>query len=520
MAKTRRPGLVLASASVVNALIWMPVSAIAVALPAIHDDLGSSFTGLQWMINGYTLAVAALLVLMGRIGDLFGRKRLFLIGCALFSGGALVAALAQSTTWLIAAMPVVGVGAAIAGPTSLALVVDAFPTRRQGWAIGIWGAASGLGSAIGPAVGGLLTQGINWRAVLWINVPLVLAALAVAARAARESREPGDQHHVDAPGALTLAGALTAGILALMQGAIWGWGSPGVIALLLAALILGTSFVVLDLRAQAPLVPLREFANRAFVGSSIVLLIGNLVLASLLFILPLYLQNITEHSPLEAGLLLLPLTATLMVLSPLSGVMTDRIGPRVPMMAGIVATAVGVYLLSDLHAGSSPAALVPGLLVLGVGFGLEITPVNVAALQSIPAIRRGTASGVLIALGMLGSTIGIAAFGAAFGALGRDRLPDRLEKAHVTVSPDEVSTLDTVLTGADSAEHALQGFSHTRAARIDRVVETTFVSALNDVLKVEALVALLALAGAALVPRRRATPVSTVPATGQPARGP
>src|SRR5690349_4382342 len=137
MATTRRPGLVLASASVVNALIWMPVSAIAVALPAIHDDLGSSFTGLQWMINGYTLAVAALLVLMGRIGDLFGRKRLFLIGCGLFSAGALVAALAQSTTWLIAAMPVVGVGAAIAGPTSLALVVDAFPTERQGWAIGI-----------------------------------------------------------------------------------------------------------------------------------------------------------------------------------------------------------------------------------------------------------------------------------------------------------------------------------------------------------------------------------------------
>ena len=512
--------MVLASASVVNALIWMPVSAIAVALPAIHDDLGSSFTELQWVINGYTLAVAALLVLMGRVGDLFGRKRLFCIGCAVFSAGALVAALAQSTTWLIAAMPVVGVGAAIAGPTSLALVVDAFPTRRQGTAIGIWGAASGLGAAVGPAVGGLLTQGIDWRAVLWINVPLVLVALFVAAATARESRDPGDDRRVDAPGALTLAGALTAGILALAQGATWGWGSPGVIALLAAALILGTSFVVLDLRVGAPLVPLREFGHRAFVGSSVVLLIGNIVLASLLFILPLYLQNITEHSALDAGLLLLPLTATLMVLSPVSGLVTDRIGPRVPMMAGIVTTAVGVYLLSDLHAGSSPAALVPGLLVLGVGFGLEITPVNVAALQSVSATRRGTASGVLIALGMLGSTLGIAAFGAAFGALGRDRLPDRLAKAHVTVSSDQVETLDTVLTGADSAEHALEGFSRSRATRIDHVVETTFVSALNDVLKVEALVALLALAGAAVVPRRRPRASSPLPAASQPARGP
>lgn len=512
--------MVLASASVVNALIWMPVSALAVALPAIHDELGSSFTELQWMITGYTLAVAALLVVMGRIGDLFGRRRLFLIGCAVFSMGALLAALAQSTTWLIAAMPVVGVGAAIAGPTSLALVVDAFPTGRQGWAIGIWGAASGLGSALGPAVGGLLTQGIDWRAVLWINVPIVLAALAVAAAAARESREPADEARIDGPGAMTLAGALTAGILALMQGATWGWGSPGVVALLVAALVLGTAFVLIDLRVRAPLVPLREFAQRAFVGSSVVLVIGNIVLASLLFILPLYLQNIVERSALSAGLVLLPATATLMLLSPVSGVITDRIGPRPPMMAGIVATAVGVYLLSDLHAGSSPAALIPGLLVIGFGFGLVITPVNVAALQSVPTARRGTASGVLIALGMLGSTLGIAAFGAAFGALGRDRLPDQLARSHVTVSSDEVETLDTVLTGADSAEHALEGYSPARAARIDRAVETTFVSALDDVLKVEAVVALLALGGAAVIPRRRRRAPSRPLATSEPARGP
>ena len=512
--------MVLAATSVVNALIWMPLSAIAIALPAVHDELGSSFTELQWMLNAYALAVAALLVVMGRIGDLFGRRRLFLIGCGVFSLGALAAALAQSTTWLIAAMPIMGVGAAIAGPTSLALVVDAFPTERQGWAIGIWGAASGLGAAIGPAMGGVLTQGINWRAVLWINVPLVLVALVVAAVSARESREPGDRHRVDAPGALTLAGALTAGILALMQGGTWGWGSLGVVALLAAAVVLGASFVVLDLRVRTPLVPLREFAQRAFVGSSVVLLIGNIVLASLLFILPLYLQNITERSALTAGLLLLPLTATLMILSPISGVITDRIGPRVPMMAGIVATAVGVYLLSDLHAGSSPWALVPGLLVLGVGFGLEITPVNVAALQSVSTTRRGTASGVLIALGMLGAALGIAAFGAAFGALGRDRLPDQLARSHVTVSSDEVDTLDTVLTGADSAEHALAGYSHARAERIDRVVETTFVSSLDDVLKVEALVALLALGGAMVVPRRRRESPSPIRATGEVARGP
>jgi MFS-type transporter involved in bile tolerance (Atg22 family) len=252
----------------------------------------------------------------------------------------------------------------------------------------------------------------------------------------------------------------------------------------------------------------------------VVLVIGNIVLASLLFILPLYLQNIVERSALSAGLVLLPATATLMLLSPVSGMITDRIGPRPPMMAGIVATAVGVYLLSDLHAGSSPAALIPGLLVIGVGFGLVITPVNVAALQSVPTARRGTASGVLIALGMLGSTLGIAAFGAAFGALGRDRLPDQLARSHVTVSSDEVETLDTVLTGADSAEHALEGYSPARAARIDRAVETTFVSALDDVLKVEAVVALLALGGAAVIPRRRRQAPSRPLTTSEPARGP
>jgi hypothetical protein len=319
---------------------------------------------------------------------------------------------------------------------------------------------------------------------------------------------------------VTLGGGLTALVLAVMQGGTWGWGSPGVIALLAAAAVLTTAFIVIDLRARAPLVPFREFASRPFVCSAAVLLIGNVVLASLLFILPLYLQNIDERSALASGLLLLPATATLMVLSPISGVITDRLGPRPPMVAGVLATALGVYLLSTIDVDSGPSQLAPGLVAIGVGFGLQITPVNVAAIQSVPEARRATASGILIALGMLGATLGIAAFGTVFGAIGRADLPDNLSSAGVHVDSDEVRTLDTLLTGSDNSQAALKGFSRKTDDRIERAVDDTFVSALDDVLKIEAALALAAVVAAGMIPGRGPARRRRVPAPAAASRAP
>jgi len=488
--------------SVMSALIWIPTSEVPVALPDIHDELGSSFTDLQWMVNAYTLAVASLLVVMGRVGDLFGRRRLFIVGCVVFCVGALAAATAQDTAWLIAGAAIVGVGAAIAGPASLALIVDAFPAGRQGWAIGIWGAASGVGAALGPFIGGLLTHAIDWRAIFWVNVPLVLGALALAAYACRESRaERGAS--VDAPGALTFGAGLIALILALGQGVTWGWDSPGVIVLLAAAAILGASFVAIDLRASSPLIPFREFGSRSFLIALGVLLIGNVVLASLLFVLPLQLQNINDRTALEAGVLLLPATATIFVLSPISGVLTDRLGPRLPMIAGILFAALGVFLLSTVEAGDSAGALIPGLVAVGVGFGLQITPVNVAAVQAVPALRRATASGILLTTGMVGATLGVATFAATFGGIARDNLPDRLTEAGVSVSASETETLDGVVTGSDRAQKAVEGYSRAKADEIERAVDESFVSALDDVLKAEAALQLLAALLAFGLPRRR-----------------
>jgi len=488
--------------SVISALMWMPTSEIPVALPDIHDELGSSFTGLQWMVNAYTLAVAALLVVMGQVGDLFGRRRLFIVGGFVFCAGAIVAATAQNTAWLITGVAILGVGSAIAGPSSLALIVDAFPTGRQGWAIGVWGAASGIGSALGPLIGGGLTNAIDWRAIFWVNVPLVLGAVALAAYVCRESRAE-DRGGVDTPGALTFAAGLTALILALGQGGVWGWDSPAVLALLAAAVVLCVSFVAIDLRSSSPLIPFREFGDRSFLISLGVLLIGNVTLAAVLFVLPLQLQNIDDRSALAAGVLLLPLTAMIFVLSPLSGILTDRLGPRTPMVAGILAVAAGVFLLSTVDVGDGPGALVPGLVVTGIGFGLQITPENVAAIQAVPELRRSTASGILLTTGMVGATLGVATFAAAFGGIARGDLPDALSRAGVSVSASETETLDQVVTGSERSQKAVEGYSRAKAERIERAVDESFVEALGDVFKVIAGLELVAALLALGLPRRR-----------------
>jgi EmrB/QacA subfamily drug resistance transporter len=501
---------VLIAMSVVSALIWMPTSAIAVALPAVHDELDSSFTALQWMINAYTLAVAALLVLMGRIGDIYGRRLLFVIGGVTFSAGSLVAAVAPATGWLIVGVGIAGVGAAMAGPASLALVVDAFPPSSQGRAVGIWGAASGIGSALGPMVGGGLTDAFDWRAVFWINVPLIALAVVFAIIGCKESRTDDVEQSVDTPGAATFGAGLTALILACTQGGTWGWGSPGVIALFVASAVLLGTFVAIDLRARSPLIRFRDYRARSFVISTIVLLLGNIVLASLLFLLPLYLQNILDESAIATGLLLLPATATLMVLSPISGWLTDRFGPRWPMVAGILVAALGSFLLSRVDAGSDPIALLPGLLVIGVGFGLEITPVNVAAVQAVPERVRATASGVLLTTGMVGATLGIAAFGALLGGIARADLPENLAAVGVSLPAGEVETLDKVVVGSERAQDVLDGSSTERADRIDEAVDETFVGALQDVLLVQVALQLVAALVALGLPKRARAPAPSV----------
>lgn len=515
----RRSLLILTAMSVMSALIWMPTSAIPVALPSIHDDLGSPLSDLQWMINAYTLAVAALLVFMGRCGDLFGRRRVFLLGCAVFSLGALSASFAESAGWLIGSVAVIGVGAALAGPASLALIVDAFPPNRQGRAIGIWGAASGLGTSLGPMIGGSLTQGLGWQAVFWVNVPLVLFAGFLAARYCDESRGDRDEASLDVPGAMSFGAGLIALILALGQGGIWGWGSPAVISLLAAAVILLVAFVAIDLRVRAPLIPLREFANRSFVIAQVVLLLGNIVLVSLFFILPLYLQNIQDHTAIAAGAILLPATLTLLVLSPVSGAITDRVGPRLPMLAGILVSALGIYLLSTIEPSSGAGALMPGLIVIGIGFGLEITPINVVAVQAVPVLRRATASGVLLTTGMVGATLGIALFVSVFGSIARGDLPGNLAKVGVSVSSDDTDKLDTVVTGSERAQDALGDFPAAQDAKIEDAIEESFVSALTDGLKGLAAVQLLAALFAFGLPRRSQ---GAVPAGAAPAapRGP
>ncbi len=386
---------------------------VITALPSIRRALGASVSDLEWMVNAYTLTFATLMMTGAALGDLFGRKRIFLIGVSAFTLGSAVAAMSDTTIQLEIARAVQGLGAAFLTPLTLTMLTRVFPEERRAAAIGLWSGISGLGLAIGPLVGGAVINGLPWSAVFWINVPIGIAVIALGLLRLEESF--GERRPLDLPG-LGLAGLGLLGVtFGLIRGNALGWGSATIVSSLAGGLILLGVFIWRERRAANPMLDLSLFRSMGFSAANVSgFMMSAGMFGSILF-LTLYIQQVLGATPLEAGLKTMPWTGTIMIVAPVAGVLAGRIGPRVVVMAGLVGQASALIWLGIISTTTSPYLdLLPAFILGGIGMGLTYAPLAESVMSSVPANRQGQASGSSNAIRELGGVFGIAVLGAVF----------------------------------------------------------------------------------------------------------
>jgi EmrB/QacA subfamily drug resistance transporter len=450
-------------------MIMLDNTVVNVALPSIQRDLNASLSALEWTVNAYTLTFAVLLVTGGRLGDIFGRRRMFLFGVVVFGASSAAIGLAPSDTALVAFRAVQGIGAAFMMPATLSIITNAFPPEQRGTAIGTWAGVSALALAIGPVLGGFLTEQVSWRAIFFINPPIAAGAVAVTLFATRESRDDTVSRTVDYPGIAAITAGLTALVLALVQGNAWGWGSARIISLLAVAVIGLTSFVVIEKRSRAPMVDFNFFRSRTFLGANIVAFIVSFAMLAMFFFIALYMQNILGYSPLQAGVRFLPSTILVMITGPLAGRLTDRIGSRPLMTIGLLAVAAALFIQSRLTVHTGYGLLLPGFMLMGLGMGLVMSPMSTAAMNAVDRTKAGVASGTLSMSRMVGGTFGVAVMGALVTAVGRSKINELLPN----VPAQTRSTIVNALGSGGSAE------GHQAPAQVVSAVHEAFVSALS-----------------------------------------
>jgi EmrB/QacA subfamily drug resistance transporter len=407
-------------------MIMLDNTVVNVALPSIQRDLDADLSSLEWTINAYTLSFAVLLVTGGRLGDIFGRRRMFLAGVVIFAASSAAIGLAPTDAWLVAGRAVQGVGAALMLPATLSIITNAFPAHERGKAIGTWAGVSALALAIGPVLGGFLTESVSWRAIFFLNLPVAIGAVAVTLFAARESRDETVEKRVDIPGIVTVTAGLTALVLALVEGNQWGWGSARILGLLALAVVALTAFVAVEMRTRVPMVDFAFFRSRAFLGANVVAFVVSFAMLAMFFFIALYMQNILGYSPLEAGVRFLPSTIVIMFIAPVSGRLTDRIGPRPLIVSGLTIVAASLLWQSQLDVNTGYGFLLPAFVAMGVGVALTMSPMSTAAMNAVDQTKAGAASGILSMSRMVGGTFGVAALGALVAALGRSKLDELL----------------------------------------------------------------------------------------------
>jgi EmrB/QacA subfamily drug resistance transporter len=390
---------------------------VSTALPVIRTDLGASLEELEWTVNAYTLTFAVLLLTGAALGDRFGRRRMFAIGLTIFTAASAAAALAPSMDALILARAIQGVGGAIVTPLTLTILSDAFPKEKRGLALGAWSGIAGLAVASGPLVGGAVVDGISWQWIFWLNVPLGILLLPLAMRFLRETRGPAST--LD----LTGLGLASAGLLGLVWGLIHGngdgWTSPQIVASLTAGAVLTAGFVAWELRAPAPMLPMRFFRDRAFAaanGASLLMYFG---MFGSIFLLTQFLQTVQGHSPLGAGLRVLPWTAMPMIVAPIAGALSDRIGGRPLMAVGLSLQAVGLGWLAAVSTPTVPYSdLVIPFILSGTGMAMFFAPVANVVLSAVRPQEEGQASGANNAIREVGGVFGVAVLASVFASYG------------------------------------------------------------------------------------------------------
>jgi EmrB/QacA subfamily drug resistance transporter len=403
-------------------VLMLDSTVINVALPDIARDLDATTAGLQWVVNAYLLVLAAFVVSAGRLGDVLGRCRMFLFGMAAFAGGSLVAAVSDTEELLIAGRVLQGLGGAALLGLSLAIVSTVFPADENGRALGIWAGVSALALGVGPLVGGALVEAVSWRWVFWLNLPFCLLGAVLVLAATAEQRDETAARRVDYPGVITLGLGLAGIVVALVEGKVWGWTSATTLGVFGAGVALLVAFWFIEHHLRSPIVEFDLFRNGPYFGASAAgfCLVG--CYWALMFLQPQYLQTDLGHSALEAGALILPVTAPMIVISPFGGRLIGLLGLRRLMTVGMALGTLGLILLTQVDASTGYGLLFPGYLLFGIALGCVYAPMSTAAMASMPRAKAGIAAGVLAMNRVLAGAITLASAGAVFQAVLDDDL--------------------------------------------------------------------------------------------------
>jgi EmrB/QacA subfamily drug resistance transporter len=393
-------------------MIMLDNTVVNVALPAMQRSLHLKVSELEWVVTGYALTFGAFMLTGGKLADMFGRRLMFVVGLVVFTGSSLACGLAGDAHVLIGARVVQGLGAALMNPSTLSIITVTFPPRQRGAAIGIWAGVSALALAIGPLIGGLITEHVNWNWIFFINVPIGVIAVAAAFAFIEESRDTSSEQRPDLAGLATSALGLFSLTYALIEANTYGWGSPRIlVAFGIAVVALGV-FVALELHQRLPMLDLSLFRNRTFSGANTVMLLMGLAMFGVFFYVSLYMQQVIGYSPTQAGASFLPMTVLIIVIAPLAGRFSDRFGSRVFAGTGMALVAGSLFLFSRQGVHSGFWQLLPAMLLGGVGMALTMTPTTSAAMSAVRHDKAGVGSAVLNSARQVGGSLGIATMGA------------------------------------------------------------------------------------------------------------
>jgi len=479
---------------------------VSVALPSIGRELGSSTSSLAWIVNAFMLGLSGVLVVGGHLGDLVGRRRMLLAGVVLFVAGSIICGLAPSDPWLIGGRAVQGVAAAFTYSNSLSIVSNAFPADKRGTGIGFWIGIGAVGSAIGPFVGGLLTEALSWRWFFFVNVPIGVAAVVLTLLVVRESRDEGAPPAIDWIGCLLAVAGSTMLVMGLQFTGRLGWESAIVWGILIVAVVLLVTFAIAETRARYPLIQFGLFANRDFVGSALIGFAINATLGTLMLFMTLYLQHVGNLSPLATGLVFLAFSLILAMMSTASGFVSGVWGARRVIMLGMALNCASFVILASGGTTVAIVFVVLALILGGAGQAFAYNTSTAVAMGTVPAEKAGAASGVVGSIRIMAVAIGVAVTTAVFKAIETNELANLLSQAGSSLSRADVREANNLVTGSDAAAAALAKLAPAAAHNVPSIVDQAFVSAFTIVMIICAVLSALGIAVALLIRPSAETP--------------